>query len=148
MGGASSGTDYVGLVFVYGTLKRGERYHEELGGAIFEGSAELRGLELYNLGPFPMAISNAQAQTPVSGEIYRVTPQQLQALDRFEGAPRLYQRELRSLLDGRRAWVYLGSPQQVRFVQAIPSGSWSESDRHQQASRRGHGHGPGNNGSR
>ena len=61
MGGPGGRPDYVGLVFVYGSLKRGERFHHQLDGATFEGTAELQGLELYDLGPFPMAIPNAQA---------------------------------------------------------------------------------------
>lgn len=141
MGGAGGRPDYVGLVFVYGSLKRGERFHHQLDGAAFEGTAELQGLELYDLGPFPMAIANAEAETPVSGELYRLNAQQLQALDRFEGAPRLYQRTLHVLADGREAWVYLGTRQQVRYVKAIPNGCWRGSDRHQPAAREGQGNG-------
>ena len=141
MGGAGGGSDYVGLVFVYGSLKRGERFHHQLAGATFEGTAELQGLELYDLGPFPMAILNARAQTPLSGELYRVNAQQLEALDRFEGAPRLYQRTLHGLADGRQAWVYLGTRRQVRFVQAVPSGCWRGLDRHQPTARESQGNG-------
>ena len=137
MGVANGAPDYVGLVFVYGTLKRGERSHGLLGDAPFEGTAVLPGLELYNLGPFPMAIGNPQAQRPINGELYRVTAQQLEALDRFEGAPRLYRRELRCLADGREAWVYLGNPRQVRFAPVLGNGCWSGSDRHQPTPRQG-----------
>ena len=131
MGGTNGAPDYVGLVFVYGTLKRGERSHGLLGDAAFEGTALLSGLELYNLGPFPMAICNPQASRPISGELYSITAQQLQALDRFEGAPRLYRRELRRLSDGREAWVYLGKPRQVRFAPVLSNGCWSGSDHNQ-----------------
>ncbi len=137
MGGADGRPDYVGLVFVYVSLKRAERFHHQLNGAAFEGTAELHGHELYDLGPFPMAIRNEEAKMPVSGELYRLNAQQLQDLDRFEGAPRLYKRALHVLADGREAWVYLGSRKQVRYVQAIPSGCWRGSNRHQTAARQG-----------
>ena len=131
MGGTNGAPDYVGLVFVYGTLKRGERSHGLLGDAPFEGAALLSGLELYNLGPFPMGICNPQASRPISGELYSVTDLQLKALDRFEGEPRLYRRELRRLSDGREAWVYLGKPRQVRFAPVLSNGCWSGSDHNQ-----------------
>jgi len=138
--------------YLQGRSDRFERFRTTPGGSLrsgrwklieyfHPGSAEAPRLELYDLGPFPMAIANAQAQWPVSGELYRLNAQQLQALDRFEGAPRLYQRTLHVLADGREAWVYLGTRQQVRFVRAIPNGCWRGSDRHQPAAREGQGNG-------
>jgi gamma-glutamylcyclotransferase (GGCT)/AIG2-like uncharacterized protein YtfP len=112
------------LLFVYGTLMRGMANHRQLAGLACQGTAELAGFALYDLGPFPMAIASGDPQQRLHGELYAVPPAQLQALDRFEGAPRLYQRKRHRLADGRRVWLYVGQPRQVRHVAVIPSGRW------------------------
>jgi gamma-glutamylcyclotransferase (GGCT)/AIG2-like uncharacterized protein YtfP len=115
------------LVFVYGTLKRGQPNHHQLAGSAFRGEAELPGLALYDLGPFPMAIACDGANACISGELYAVSTDHLAALDRFEGAPRLYQRQSHQLSDGRAVWIYVGRPRQVRHVTRIVSGVWQGS---------------------
>jgi gamma-glutamylcyclotransferase (GGCT)/AIG2-like uncharacterized protein YtfP len=112
------------LVFVYGTLKRGMANHAQLAGTPCLGTAQLQGFSLYDLGPFPMAIASGDPQHRLQGELYAVSPQLLEQLDRFEGAPRLYQRQRQRLGDGRPVWLYVGQPRQVRHVQRIPSGAW------------------------
>ncbi len=49
------------LVFVYGSLKRGQRNHHLIATARFEGEAQAPGLVLHDLGPFPMAIAAPEA---------------------------------------------------------------------------------------
>ena len=112
------------LVFVYGTLMRGMANHRHLAGAPCLGTAELAGFALYDLGPFPMAIASGDRSHRLHGELYAVPPAQLQALDRFEGAPRLYRRQAEPLADGRSVWLYVGQPRQVRHVQRIADGRW------------------------
>ena len=139
------------LVFVYGSLKRGQANHHLLTTARFEGEARAAGLVLHDLGPFPMAIAadqspagdtrttigqdmsamgmdaatSAAAQSDsIEGEVFAVDGETLAQLDRIEGVPRLYQRLLWPLQDGRLAWLYLGQPRQVRHVQALPAGRW------------------------
>jgi len=109
------------LLFVYGTLKRGLVNHHLLGEAAFAGEAEMPGVDLYDLGPFPMAIAG---DGTASGELYRVDGERLLHLDRFEGAPRLYRRERLPLTDGRRVWIYLGLPHQVRHSPRLRNGRW------------------------
>jgi gamma-glutamylcyclotransferase (GGCT)/AIG2-like uncharacterized protein YtfP len=112
------------LVLVYGTLKRGQPNHHQLAGSAFCGAASLPKLALYNLGPFPMAVASDDPNTCLHGELYAVHPTQLAALDRFEGSPRLYERQQHRLVDGRPVWVYVGRPRQVRHVPRITSGVW------------------------
>jgi gamma-glutamylcyclotransferase (GGCT)/AIG2-like uncharacterized protein YtfP len=121
---AGNGADSDALVFVYGSLKRGMANHEQLQGAAWVGEASITGLALYDLGPFPMAVADDQASTPLQGELYRVSAQLLQKLDRFEGAPRLYERQWRRLRDGCSAWVYVGRKRQVCHAALIASGCW------------------------
>ena len=109
------------LLFVYGTLQRGHGNHVWLAEAERLGSSSVEGLELYDLGPFPMAITGAGR---VSGELYAVSEALLERLDHFEGVPRLYRRERRTLGDGREAWIYLGRPRQVRHSPRLEQGCW------------------------
>jgi len=51
------------LVFVYGSLKRGQSNHHLIATACFEGEAQAPGLVLHDLGPFPMAIAAPQANS-------------------------------------------------------------------------------------
>lgn len=109
------------LLFVYGTLKRGQPNHARLQGAPCLGEATLQGAALYDLGPFPMAIAG---EGSVDGELYGVGWDALSQLDAFEGVPRLYQRHWWPLADGRQAWAYLGRSHQVRHVKRLPGGYW------------------------
>jgi gamma-glutamylcyclotransferase (GGCT)/AIG2-like uncharacterized protein YtfP len=127
------GAPTLDLVFVYGSLKRGQSNHHLLATARFEGEAQAPGLSLHDLGPFPMAIAAAPSETgsatdpetvPVSGELFAVEAETLERLDRLEGVPRLYQRQRLVLLDGRLAWVYLGQPHQVRHGPRLAAGCW------------------------
>lgn len=123
-----------GLLFVYGTLKRGHANHPQLGGAPFVGAATMPGVDLHDLGPFPMAIDGEGA---VQGEVFQVDAGTLNRLDRFEGAPRLYRREARALSDGRRAWIYLGRARQVRHSPRLPHGIWPGTAQHPGSPRAG-----------
>ena len=122
-------------LLVYGSLMRGMANHHRLAGASVRGAAQLQGLALYDLGPFPMAIASGNPADTLHGELVLVRRSQLSALDRFEGVPRLYQRVSWALGDGRRVWVYIGRPRQVRFVNRIADGIWRgpkpASQRHQ-----------------
>jgi gamma-glutamylcyclotransferase (GGCT)/AIG2-like uncharacterized protein YtfP len=109
------------LVFVYGTLKRGEKNHHWLEGASWQGEAELSGVLLHDLGPFPMAVIG---EGTAIGEVYAVEERGLARLDELEGYPRLYDRQMLTLNDGRHAWVYLGRPRQVRHAPLVVGGSW------------------------
>lgn len=113
------------LLFVYGTLKRGQSNHGRLQGARWLGKATLEGAVLYDLGPFPMAIAG---DGWVAGELYAVAWADLPQLDAFEGCPRLYQRRWLPLADGRQAWAYLGQPHHVRHVKRLPGGHWPPSE--------------------
>lgn len=113
------------LVFVYGTLRQGQPNHPWLAGANPEGEGELPGAVLHDLGPFPMAV---EGPGRIHGEVYAVSARCLADLDRLEGHPRLYERQLLRLADGRRAWVYLGQPRQVRHAPVLAAGRWLAND--------------------
>ena len=102
------------LVFVYGTLKRGCKNHDQLAGQVFVGSARSEpGYRLYNLGDYPGLVADATDSAGVVGEIWEVDEQALADLDTFEGVDEgLYSRRPIPLLPphaGLRvdAYVYL-----------------------------------------
>jgi gamma-glutamylcyclotransferase (GGCT)/AIG2-like uncharacterized protein YtfP len=93
------------LLFVYGTLRRGEAHHGLLGGAAFAGAAETEpAYDLADLGGTPGLVDGGRR---VVGELYEVDGDTLAVLDAFEGHPGpLYHRATVRLADGRRAWAY------------------------------------------
>ncbi|EDY37926.1 conserved hypothetical protein [Cyanobium sp. PCC 7001] len=118
-------------VFVYGTLKRGMANHSWLREERYLADTALPGACLYDLGPFPMAVLAPLPTDPslVHGELFTVRAATLEALDRLEGAPRLFERHWLPLRCGGRAWVYLGRPHQVRHSPRIASGRWQRPGR-------------------
>ena len=93
------------LVFVYGTLRRGQRYHYLLRSSLFYGLHRTEPqYTMLDLGGFPGVISNGkQAMT---GEIYGITARVLRQLDRLEDYPDQYERKLITTARGP-AWIYL-----------------------------------------
>ena len=76
------------ILFVYGSLKRGQRHHDELqsGGAKFLGEAWTEPGYALVAGPSGyVALARADADSRVPGELFEVTAALLQALDAFEG---------------------------------------------------------------
>lgn len=78
------------LVFVYGTLMRGERANDFLSDADFAGEAVLRDYAMYDLGSYPGIV--ARKGEAVLGELYYVDDATLKRLDEYEGEGSLYHR--------------------------------------------------------
>jgi gamma-glutamylcyclotransferase (GGCT)/AIG2-like uncharacterized protein YtfP len=118
------------FVFVYGTLKRGGRYHETMVaiGAQFLGTAAVVG-RLISLGDYPGLLPGSSR---VSGEVYRVSAAGLRVLDRLEGfdaarpASSEYHRRLTPLHGGpvAVAWVYWYNPALVPATAVPLDGDW------------------------
>lgn len=111
-------------VFVYGTLKRGQSNHHALGGADFLGRARLHGAAVHDLGRYPMAVLTPGRPGVIHGELYQVDAASLARLDQLEGYPHLYDRQRVCLSNGREAWIYVGSPEQVEGCGPVPYGDW------------------------
>lgn len=71
------------IVFVYGTLRRGGSNHFRMAGAEFIASATVAG-RLYRIDWYPGLVLD-DAGDEIHGEVFSVNPQQLAALDIFEG---------------------------------------------------------------
>ena len=80
------------LVFVYGSLRWGEEFHNYLSTSSSRGPFTTSPVyEMWDLDGYP-AIT-AGGSTPIRGELYEVDDETLAALDRLEEVPTLYQRE-------------------------------------------------------
>jgi gamma-glutamylaminecyclotransferase len=110
------------LIFVYGTLLRGEPNHPQLSDARFVRSAvtEPR-YELVDLGGYPALLEDGQ--TAVAGEIYEVDPPKLRQLDAFEDVPHLYERKPIALL-GDQIEAYVMSRERAFGAPRIEDGKW------------------------
>jgi gamma-glutamylcyclotransferase (GGCT)/AIG2-like uncharacterized protein YtfP len=107
------------LLFVYGSLRRGQPLHRHLAGeeARLLGEGTIRG-RLFDLGEYPAAIGDTKRFSTVRGEVHELldAPRTLEVLDDIEGydpqrpEKSLFERRLAEvrLEDGRRvrAWVY------------------------------------------
>ena len=82
------------ILFVYGTLRKGQANHGLLKDALFLGNAKTQdkyGLYVLPHG-VPYATYNGSQLVAVSGEVYIVDEVTLEAVDRFEGHPHVYMR--------------------------------------------------------
>jgi len=92
-------------VFVYGSLKRGEQYHDWLCGARFVGAhVTAPTWRFWDLGGYP-AMSPG-GDVAVAGEVFDVDEAMLARLDELEEVPELYQRA-RMETEYGECWVYL-----------------------------------------
>ncbi len=127
-----TGATIVTRVFVYGTLRRGERNHHVLAGAPRLGRHTTRAeYTLYDTGAYPAA--TAPGTTAVRGEVYTVDAATFEALDVLEDYPMLYTRRRIETPFGR-AWIYLWiAAPNVRWP-VIVHGDWCRRHAHKESS--------------
>ena len=116
------------LVFVYGTLRRGDtgamsiRFPEAkfIAGATVSGS-------LYDLGAYPGLVVD-ESKSLVTGEVYEVDDELLSKLDEFEASSHYRRRQVEISLETHRelCWVYEPDPEYYSLRTLITSGDWTE----------------------
>lgn len=111
------------LLFVYGTLLRGERAHHLLSSARFEGEATTRPeYALCDLGAYPALLRGGS--TAVHGELYATPAPLLAELDTYEGHPHLFRRGPVRVVGHHRVHAYFLGAEQVGARPRIGSGRW------------------------
>jgi gamma-glutamylaminecyclotransferase len=81
------------ILFVYGTLKRGQRNHHLLAAQQFLGNATTEPrYRIVDLGPYPGLVAIHENGLAVRGELWTVDDNCLRQLDTFEGVPDLFDR--------------------------------------------------------
>jgi len=74
------------ILFIYGTLKRGQKSHHFLEGQEFLGEATTMPLyRLYHLGWHPGMVLDADNGLDIKGELWAVDDETLAKLDEYEG---------------------------------------------------------------
>lgn len=112
-------------VFVYGSLKRGFRHHDQLARGQFEASLTTTAkFRLVLWESYPALVRGGEL--PIVGETYWVDDAVLAHLDDFEEHPRVYQRAWIELADQSRAQAYLMPAERTRHLPDIPGGVWTE----------------------
>ena len=112
------------LVFVYGSLQRGEEFHHYLtdGGARFVGAWRTPAAwEMWDLDGYPALTPGGE--TAVSGELYEIDAALLARLDELEETPTLYQRRELPTPHGN-AFIYVVLEPPAQRVH-LSSGRWS-----------------------
>jgi gamma-glutamylcyclotransferase (GGCT)/AIG2-like uncharacterized protein YtfP len=91
------------LLFVYGSLKRGQANHRELSAARFVATVRTAPtFALQDIAGYPALVPGARA---IIGELYELPRQCLPGLDEFEGEG--YRRETIELAGGIAALAYI-----------------------------------------
>lgn len=111
------------LVFVYGTLRKGEVNHDVIDGCPFVKNARTEPrYTLHDHRWFPSMASGGT--TAVTGEVYDLEPKTLWEVDRLEGHPSYYRRQHIVLEDGQTVQAYLMPVEVASFYPIIDSGDW------------------------
>ena len=131
-GPRAESTETCPQVFVYGSLLPGLHNNGVLERAKLLGHHQTRpSYDMFSLGYYP-AVCGGGA-TAISGALYQVSRDTLAKLDRLEGHPQWYQRELVDLspkgaLEPLWAWMYLMSRSEGEicggWAEHVPSGDW------------------------
>lgn len=101
------------IMFFYGTLKKGQYFHEKfLGGqrSVYLGVGFASPDYSLYVGAQPHLIREP-SDSPVRGELYEISPSVLDDIDYLEAHPVVYKRELIECFNDRSektlAWAYL-----------------------------------------
>ena len=114
-------------LIVYGTLMSGERNHRFCRNAVSITPCTVTGT-LYDTG-YGFPVFMPKENTTVKAELIEIPLADWADIDRLEGYPRLYDRQLlqATLADGSEAtgWIYIMNtlPEGARVIE---SGSWKE----------------------
>ncbi|MDA0128899.1 gamma-glutamylcyclotransferase [Vibrio sp. MarTm2] len=110
------------LLFVYGTLRKGQSNQSFLDSAEFLGQHEtLPEYALYDLGAYPAVTAGHRS---IVGEVYLIDDDTLAKIDELEDVPVEYRREQIDTPFGR-AWIYLYQDTS-QLDSLLASGDWCQ----------------------
>ena len=117
------------LVFVYGTLRRGDALAMSIRfpNSKFIADAKVSG-SLYDLGAYPGLLLD-KTNSSVVGEVYEVDDEILNQLDEIEASSDYVRKQVEISLDTQRScWLYVPerNPESYPGHTLITSGDWAE----------------------
>lgn len=113
------------LIFVYGSLMRGQPNHHYMDGATYLGDGiTLPEYAMVSMGGFPAVYANGD--TAIMGEVYQVPDKVLDRMDRLEGHPIWYKRTPIKLVNRSKAEMYIMQSNNRERYSPIESGNWKE----------------------
>ena len=116
-------------LFTYGTFLKGNPNDFYLSTSKYVGDGKLNGIKLFDYinsktlqSLYPVALE-AENGSELLGEVYKVPDAMLPYLEKLEGTPTLYTREIRTvtLMDGStvECFVYIGNPSTWKNVDML-----------------------------
>ena len=119
------------IIFVYGTLMKGESNHYYIENQQYLGKAAIHGYNLYNLGHYPGIRPSEHKTRTVYGELYSIDDNALKEVNRLEGEGSLYllrQTEAQTE-DGKTvtAGIYVYN-HETNEEKLIEGGDWKQRD--------------------
>lgn len=116
------------FLFVYGTLRRGERADLTRSREVDFICEDLINGEIYNLGSFPGAKAVPEHFDPgkpaIKGDVFQIRDTSITTvLDAYEGYPDFYNRIQTESATGLHVWVYTFNAD-IPAEKVIPSGDW------------------------
>ncbi|MFA7691325.1 MAG: gamma-glutamylcyclotransferase [Candidatus Hydrogenedentes bacterium] len=115
-------------VFVYGTLKRGQRAElSQWGNAAFIGDGETQDKYTMYDGGFPTVSMDTPTGT-IKGEVWEIDDEVLRHIDRYEGVGVLFDRfRVKVLIDGEVMECFMYAAHDREYLdglQVLESGCW------------------------
>lgn len=115
------------LLFIYGTLKTGQRrnfYLTRDGAKCLREARTAARYVLFRplLADYPCMVEDDKRGMAVEGELWDVPDKGMEKVDAVEGAPNLFQRRLITLEDGQQVQAYL-MPAKPWFARRL-GGKW------------------------
>jgi gamma-glutamylcyclotransferase (GGCT)/AIG2-like uncharacterized protein YtfP len=111
------------LVAVYGSLRKGFHNHYLLEGSKYIGSCITSpDYKMYSLGSFPAVVAG---DSPILIELYEVSSETLTALDRLEGVPTFYDKDVIETPYGTAdIYIYQKPLEYLREEELVETGVW------------------------
>ncbi len=112
-------------IAAYGTLRKGFYNHDRFEGITYLGTTRVKGLDLYDLGPYPCVIENPDGEITI--DLLEVNPLTKQLIDRMEIGAGYNIEEIQIKLDDKAyhdvtIYTYNKAP---NYAKLIPSGDYS-----------------------
>ncbi len=114
-------------LFCYGILKRGFELDLRRYGAEFIDSSKMYYAKIYQIGSGVGLTMSDEGTDVVHGELFRIPDDLWGWLDRIEGHPYNYKREVKDVSDACQAWVYVHQHPSC-FGKQIKSGRYENAD--------------------